>query len=165
MPEAKALPWLWLSAVLVVLDQYTKWLAVAALGSGQEIAVFPGLNWALAYNYGAAFSFLNIPGGGQRWFFSVLAIVISGVLITWLARTARSDWRSALPLALIISGAIGNLIDRVRLGYVVDFVDVYYSTHHWPAFNVADSAISVGAVMLILFGVIIQPKSGESSSG
>jgi len=153
MREPSALAWLALSLVVGVVDQVTKYLAVDLLVHGQSVAVLPGLNWTLLHNYGAAFSFLNQAGGWQRWLFTGLAVVISILLVVWLSRTRRDDWRSALPLALILGGAVGNLVDRLNHGYVIDFIDVYYSTHHWPAFNVADSAISVGAVLLILFGL------------
>lgn len=149
-----ALAWLWLSALVIVLDLATKELALRTLALHDPIAVVDGLlNWMLTYNYGAAFSFLSDASGWQRWFFSALAVVISGLLGVWLRRLPRSDWRQALPFALIIGGALGNLVDRLRFGYVVDFIDVYWGSYHWPAFNVADSAISVGAVLLVVFGL------------
>lgn len=149
-----ALAWLWLSALVIVLDLATKELALRTLSLHDPIPVVDGLlNWMLTYNYGAAFSFLSDASGWQRWFFSALAVVISGLLGVWLRRLPRSDWRQALPFALIIGGALGNLVDRLRFGYVVDFIDVYWGSYHWPAFNVADSAISVGAVMLVVFGL------------
>lgn len=154
-PLAKpgALPWLVLSLVVLVLDQWTKWLVLEALQPYQTIEAIGGfLNWTLAFNTGAAFSFLANAGGWQRWLLSALAAIIALVLAVWLARTPRSDWRTALPLSLIIGGALGNLLDRVRLGHVVDFVDVYFGDWHYPAFNLADSAVCVGAVLLILFG-------------
>jgi len=156
MPERTgrgALAWLGLSLALVIADQVTKWIAVGALDYNDPVPVLPGLNWTLLHNYGAAFSFLSDQPGWQRWFFTVLAIVISAVLTVWLARTPRTDWRTAAPRALIIGGALGNLFDRIRLGYVVDFIDVYWQQHHWPAFNVADSAMSVGAVAMIVLSV------------
>jgi len=156
-----ALWWLLLSALLIVLDQWTKVLALQHLDYARPVPVFEGwLNWTLVYNYGAAFSFLTDAGGWQRWLFSGLAVVISGLLMYWLARLPRADWRQALPFALVIGGALGNLIDRLRLGYVVDFIDVYYDVHHWPAFNIADSAIVVGAILIALSGLRAQPKSG-----
>ncbi len=147
------LGWLWLSAAIVAADQATKAIASGALALHQSIPVFPGLNWTLLHTYGAAFSFLNVPGGWQRWLFTGAAIVIGAALAVWLKRTPRADWRTCAPLALIIGGAVGNLIDRLRFGYVVDFIDVYYRDWHWPAFNIADSAISVAAVGLIWFGL------------
>ena len=153
-PKPNALIWLALSALVIVLDQLTKYFAVELLEPYKAHAVIPGvLNWTLAYNAGAAFSFLHDAGGWQRWLFTVLAIAVSAVLVIWLRRTDRGEWRTALPLALVIGGALGNLIDRARFGQVTDFIEVYYQQWSWPAFNVADSAISVGAVLLILFGL------------
>jgi signal peptidase II len=120
-------------------------------------------NWTLVHNYGAAFSFLSDAGGWQKWFFSGLAAVVSVVMALWLRLTPRADWRNALPLALVIAGAVGNLIDRLRFGYVVDFVDWYVGKHHWPAFNVADSAILVGAVLLVLFS--LKPATPAPKAG
>lgn len=149
--RANALIWLWLSAVLVALDQWTKHLVLTHLQEGTPIPAIPGfLNWSLAFNSGAAFSFLADAGGWQRWGFGALAVVISLVLAAWLARTPRRDWLTALPLALVVGGAIGNLIDRLRYGHVVDFIQVYRGDWAFPTFNVADSAISVGAVLLVL---------------
>jgi signal peptidase II len=149
-----ALTWLLLSLLVVIADQITKHLVLGRLELHEAIEVIPGLlNWARAHNEGAAFSFLADAGGWQRWFFTGLAVVVSVVLVVWLSRTARTDWKTALPLALVIGGAIGNVIDRVRFGHVVDFIDVYYGAAHFPAFNIADSAISIGAVLLIAFGL------------
>lgn len=149
--RANALVWLVLSATLIALDQWTKHVVLGILQEGVPIPVVPGfLNWMLAFNPGAAFSFLADAGGWQRWGFSALAVVISLVLTVWLARTPRRDWLTALPLSLVIGGAIGNLIDRLRFGHVVDFIQVYHGDWTFPAFNVADSAISVGAVLLAL---------------
>ena len=148
--EANALPWLGLSVLLIGIDQLTKVWAESALQFQRPVPVIDGLmNWTLTYNEGAAFSFLSDASGWQRWFFSALAIGISGMLVFWLRKIPRHDWRHALPFALVIAGALGNLIDRLRLGHVVDFIDVYWGASHWPAFNVADSAISVGAVTTI----------------
>jgi signal peptidase II len=152
LPKPNALSWLGLSALLILADQWSKAWATASLVYRQPVPVIDGFwNWTLVHNYGAAFSFLSDAGGWQRWFFSGLAVVISVALAVVLARTPRSDWRTALPFALVIAGALGNLVDRLRFGYVVDFVDWYYGSYHWPAFNVADSAIVVGAVLLVLF--------------
>ncbi|MDR2011993.1 MAG: signal peptidase II [Rhodanobacter sp.] len=153
--KGNALPWLLLSLFVIALDQATKYIALTALQPLVSYEVIPGfLSWTLAFNTGAAFNFLAGAAGWQRWLFAVLAIVVSSVLALWLRRTPRGDWRNAAPLALIIGGAFGNLIDRLRMGRVTDFILVYYRDWSWPAFNVADSAISVGAVMLVLFGVL-----------
>lgn len=145
------LVWLSLAVLLLGLDQWTKLIALGALEYAVPVPVFPGLDWKLVYNHGAAFSFLAGASGWQRWFFLTLALVISVVLTVWLRRLPRVAWNLCLPLALIVSGAIGNAIDRVLYGYVVDFIHVYWREWSWPVFNIADSAISVGAVMLILY--------------
>lgn len=161
--QPNALPWLALSVLVIVLDQVTKFWALDALQpAGTPHAVIPGfLNWTLAFNTGAAFSFLADGQGWQRWFFVVLAAVICGVLTVWLKRTPRSDWRTALPLALIVGGALGNLIDRLHAAQVTDFIQVYFRDWHYPVFNVADCGITVGAVALIVFGMF----SGKPSEG
>src|SRR5512146_2597594 len=141
-----ALIWLVLSGAVIVLDQLTKAVVLGALEPQIPHAVIPGLlNWTLAFNTGAAFSFLADQEGWQRWLFTALAVVVSAVLVRWLAQTPRKEWRTALPLALVIGGALGNLIDRLRFGHVVDFIQVYHGQWTFPAFNLADSAISVGA--------------------
>lgn len=157
-----ALRWLWLSAVVIVLDQISKFWALDALQpAGMPHPVIPGfLNWTLAFNTGAAFSFLANSTGWQRWFFVLLAVAISGVLVVWLKRTARGDWRTALPLGLIVGGALGNLIDRLHAAQVTDFIQVYYRDWYYPVFNVADCAITVGAVLLIAFGLFAGKPAG-----
>jgi signal peptidase II len=159
--KPNALPWLLLSALWIAIDQLTKWWALSALPpAGMPHPVIPGiLNWTLAFNTGAAFSFLAESGGWQRWFFVVLALAITGVFTGWLARTARREWRTALPLALVIGGALGNLIDRLHASQVTDFIQVYYRDWYYPTFNVADCGITVGAVLLILFGLRPHPKA------
>jgi len=142
--------WLWISVLIVAADQLTKFLAMEMLVLHQPVAVTPLLNMTLTFNPGAAFSFLGGAGGWQRWLFIGLAVVISIVILVWLTRVpAEAKW---LPvgLALVLGGAVGNLWDRITIGRVVDFIDVYYSSWHWPAFNVADSAICVGAVILVI---------------
>jgi signal peptidase II len=161
--KPNALPWLLLSAAIIALDQWTKHIALATLVLHQPVEVVRGYwNWALAYNEGAAFSFLSDASGWQRWFFGALAIGVSAAMTFWLARTSRSDWRTALPFALVIGGALGNLIDRLGLGHVVDFIQWYWHDHYWPAFNVADSAIVCGAVALLLFGLRSKPRAAVS---
>ncbi|MGC1550588.1 MAG: signal peptidase II [Rhodanobacter sp.] len=161
--KPNALPWLVLSALVIVLDQLSKWWALAALQPvGTPHTVIPGLlNWTLAFNVGAAFSFLAGGGGWQRWFFVILALVISLALVVWLGRTARRDWRTALPLSLIVGGALGNLIDRLHAAQVTDFIQVYYRDWYYPVFNIADCGISVGAVLLIAFGLFTSKPSGS----
>ena len=144
--------WLWLSLLVVILDQATKWLAEALLEPFRPIAIGPLLNLTLMYNEGAAFSFLSNAGGWQRWFFAAFALVMTIALVIWLVRLARHEGVTAAALALVIGGAIGNLIDRLLTGRVVDFIDFYVGTWHWPAFNVADSAITLGIVLLLVTG-------------
>jgi len=150
-----ALAWLALSLLVVALDQLTKHIALIELRPYEPHAVIPGLlNWTLAFNPGAAFSFLAGESGWQRWLFTVLAIGVSTLLAVWLSRMPRNDWRNALPLSLIIGGAVGNLVDRVRYGWVVDFIDVSLRwggrEHHWPTFNVADIAIVIGVGLMAI---------------
>jgi signal peptidase II len=153
MPEKSfggALVWMWLSLLVVILDQVTKVWVSATLALHQSIAVLPFFNLVLVHNEGAAWSILATAGGWQRWFLSGLAILISGVIVVWLSRLNRQQRWFACALALILGGALGNVIDRLMYGYVVDFIDIYYQQWHWPAFNIADSAISIGAVMLLI---------------
>ncbi|WP_051282943.1 signal peptidase II [Silanimonas lenta] len=151
-----ALVWLWLSLFVLLLDQASKHYFLSVLDyGGPAIPVIEGFwEWKLAKNHGAAFSFLAAAGGWQRWFFSLLALAISGLLAYWLARLPRGHWREALPFALIIGGAIGNLVDRLRFGYVVDFIHWYWQAYSWPVFNLADSAIVAGAVSMVLFSLL-----------
>ncbi len=135
---------------MVLLDQYTKTLATESLVYARPVEVFSWFNLTLQHNTGAAFSFLSDAGGWQRWFFTVVAVVISGVLTVWLFMAPRAHWLLGLSLSLILGGAVGNVWDRVALGYVVDFISVHYQGWYFPAFNIADSAITVGAVCMLL---------------
>ena len=151
-PTAGRLHWLWLSALIIVLDQGTKALAQHFLVLHEPVAVIPSLNLFLTYNTGAAFSFLRDAGGWQRWFFSALSLGVGVFIVIWLRRIPGDQRWLPCSLSLVLGGALGNLVDRLlrEQGGVVDFIDVYYATWHWPAFNMADSAISVGAVMLLV---------------
>lgn len=142
--------WLWVSGIVLVLDQCTKLLADAMLAMHEQIVLLPVLAIRKAYNSGAAFSFLSDASGWQRWFFVLLAVVVMLVLVVWLRRLPSGQARTAWSLSLILGGAAGNLIDRVIYGHVIDFIDVYYASWHWPTFNIADSAITVGACLLLL---------------
>ena len=146
------LKWLWLSALVLVFDQASKWLMSSWLSLYETVAVMPFFNLTMAHNTGAAFSFLAQAGGWQRWFFAVIAFVVSAVLFIWLKRLKSTAKLEAISISLILGGAVGNLIDRVLLGYVVDFLDFYnyFGSYHFPAFNIADSAICVGAALLII---------------
>ena len=157
-PRPDALPWLGVSALVLVLDQLSKLWVLRSLPEFRAVPVIDGFwNWYRTYNTGAAFSLLGDAGGWQQYLFSGFAIAISAVLAWWLARTPRGDWKTALPFALVIGGAIGNLLDRLQHGHVVDFIQWYWRDHYWPSFNVADSAIFVAAAILIL-GSLLQPR-------
>lgn len=146
----KAWPWLWLSIFVIVLDQFTKYWVDQYVLIGQPIKVLPFFNVALNYNTGAAFSFLGEAGGWQIYLFAAISLVVSAVLIVWLGSIKRSDGLMASGVCLIIGGALGNFIDRVRLTYVIDFFDFHINNWHYATFNVADSAICIGAFLLIL---------------
>jgi signal peptidase II len=147
---SREVKWLWVSAVILIVDQCTKLLAEAMLTLHESIVLLPVLAIRKAYNSGAAFSFLSDASGWQRWFFIALAIGVIILLLTWLRRLPAGQKWTALALALILGGAAGNLIDRVIYGHVIDFIDVYYGSWHWPTFNIADSAITAGALLLLL---------------
>ncbi len=140
----------WLSVLVIVLDQATKYLAETLLEMHQPVPVLPSFNLMLTYNTGAAFSFLANAGGWQRWFFLGLGTLVSIGLIVWLGRLKPGEQWLAVALALILGGAIGNLIDRAWLGQVIDFIQLYYDHWYFPAFNLADSAITIGATLLVL---------------
>ncbi len=157
------LRWLWLALVVVLVDQGSKVLASAMLTYGEPLPVMPLFNLTLLHNTGAAFSFLAGASGWQRWVFVALAMVVSVVLIRWLATLSRHETWLAVAIALILGGALGNVYDRVVHGYVVDFIHVYWGDHHFPAFNLADSAITSGAVMMIVD--MFRKPAGESNRG
>lgn len=142
--------WLWIAGAVLALDQASKWLALEKLVLHESIPLMPLLNLTLVYNKGAAFGFLSTASGWQNLFFIGIALVATVVILYLLKRMGGKDRLMALALMLILGGAIGNLIDRLLYGHVVDFIDVYFGTWHWPAFNVADSAITIGAVMIAL---------------
>jgi signal peptidase II len=142
------LRYLAISSITLLLDQLTKWSALSNLQLGVPVPVLPFLNWLLLFNPGAAFSFLAQGSGWQRWFLTALGLAAS-VYIVWLMRKSLSDQMLCWALSLILGGALGNVLDRIMYGAVVDFIDVYYANWHWPAFNIADSAICIGAVLII----------------
>ena len=165
--------WLFLSLMVVLLDQTSKQFAEALLTAYQSVQLLPYFNLTLMYNKGAAFSFLSDQGGWQRWFFILLALVVTAVLIGWLRRLKTQEKWTALALSLIIGGALGNVIDRILFGQVIDFIDLYYragsclpffaqvrGTCHWPAFNLADSAITLG-VVIMLFEAFFLSRGGQ----
>ena len=159
MPEARR--WYLLAGLVVVFDQISKWVVLNNIRPGETIHVAPFWNWVLTYNPGAAFSFLADQPGWQRWFFTALALAVSG----WIALELRKHSGQkllSLSLALILGGALGNVVDRVRFGAVVDFIQWHVAGWYWPAFNVADSAITVGAILL-LFSQLTTTGSKENA--
>lgn len=160
--------WLLIAVVIVLLDQWTKTMAVQMLSYGRPVSILPVLDFTLLYNRGAAFSFLNSAGGWQRWLFSGIAGAVSLVLVVWVLRLKAHERWLAVALALILGGAIGNLYDRLVLGYVVDFIHVHWNHHYFPAFNIADAAITTGAGMMIIDAFWLQrarvsPKTSGKS--
>ena len=154
--------WLWVSVVVLILDQCTKLLADAMLTLHQPVVLLPFLALRKAYNYGAAFSFLGDASGWQRWFFIILALVVMAILVAWLYRLPSDNTRARVALVLILGGAAGNVIDRLMYGYVIDFIDVFYGSWHWPTFNIADSAISVGAFLLLVDAFLEHKKAAPA---
>jgi len=142
--------WLWLSLFVIGFDQATKFLATRFLDLYERVEVLPVLDFTLLHNTGAAFSILADASGWQRWFFIGLACVVSVVLVVWIWRTPRGEKLLPLALSLILGGAIGNVIDRIWRGYVVDFIHAHWGEAYFPAFNIADSAITIGAALMIL---------------
>jgi signal peptidase II len=167
MPKAERfgrLSWLWLTLLVFVIDQATKFYFDNSLNMYQQIVIIPDyFSWTLAYNTGAAFSFLADAGGWQRWFFAVIALVVSVVLVVWLKRLKPHETWLAVALALVLGGALGNLVDRVIFGHVVDFILVHWQNKwYFPAFNFADTAITCGAILLAL-DMFKSDKSGDKT--
>ncbi|MFT5634813.1 MAG: signal peptidase II [Cognaticolwellia sp.] len=154
------LRWIWLTLILLVADQVTKQLVVSNMDLYQSIDILPFFNLTYVHNLGAAFSFLADQGGWQRWLFTAIAAIASIVFIVWLAKTPKQQALLSVAFALMLSGAVGNLIDRVLFGYVIDFIDFYGFGYHFPAFNIADSTIFMGAALMIFDSF----KNGESST-
>jgi len=155
------LKWIWISIVVVILDQLSKWMAVANLEQGFPVAILPHLNFTLAYNYGAAFSFLGDQGGWQRWFFVALSFIVSAYIVYWLRQLERNERWTAISLALVLGGAFGNGVDRLVSGRVTDFIDFYVNfdlfflnNGHFAIFNIADIAITIGAILLVVMSLI-----------
>ena len=144
-----SLIWLWCSVLVIVADQVSKWWSIRAL-SGRVLKILPFLNFRLAFNHGAAFSFLSTAGGWQVVFFSVFSIIITVCLLIWLWKTPLKDRLQCVALSLVIGGAIGNVIDRVRYGFVVDFIDFHIGSWHYATFNLADTAICIGVFLLVI---------------
>ena len=164
-PKQMAFTWLAVSVLIVVLDLWTKNIATQSLTLYRPVVLTSWLNMTLAHNYGAAFSFLSDAGGWQRWLFTGLASVVTVVLVVWLFRLPSREKLTAAALGLIIGGAVGNLVDRINHGYVVDFIDVFYRDWHWPAFNLADSAITCGVILLLIDGLFLSGSTKPPVDG
>lgn len=151
LARALSNPWIGflLAAIVIGLDQYTKVLATAELQYRVPVEVTSWFDLMLAHNTGAAFSFLASASGWQRWFLAGVAFAVSFVVVVWLARLKRSELLLGIALGLVLGGGLGNLIDRISLGYVIDFISWHYNDWYWPAFNIADAAICLGAVLLV----------------
>lgn len=161
--KQSAVVWLWLAAAVIVADQLSKYLIVRHLAPFRPVHVLPVFNLALIYNSGAAWNFLSSASGWQRWFFVGLALAVSIAIVVWLTRMPRhaQRWRAAA-LALVLGGALGNVIDRLWHGYVTDFLQFHWQAWYYPTFNLADSAITIGAIMLIVEGLFIHPHTSKS---
>lgn len=144
------LRFLWISVIIFVADQWTKMAIVDAMEQYESIQITSFFNLTYVHNYGAAFSFLYDAGGWQRYFLSAVALIISALILWWLRQTTRQQVLLPVAFSFILGGALGNVFDRIAYGYVIDFLDFYYNTSHWPAFNIADSAIFIGAALLII---------------
>ena len=147
MPARSIARWLQLAGAIILIDQISKWMVLGTLRPGESIYVAPFFNWVLTFNAGAAFSFLSEAGGWQRWLFTLLALGVSAWIVVLLRRHS-GEFRLSLAITLVLGGALGNVFDRMRFGAVVDFIQWHAAGYYWPAFNVADSAITVGAILL-----------------
>lgn len=143
-------PWLVLCLVFIIVDQVTKYWALSFLLPYESVQLIPMVRLTLAFNTGAAFSFLSGAGTWHHWFFIAFSGLMSLFIFTWIVKASVQSKLLLCSLALILSGAVGNLIDRITRGHVVDFIDVYYHQYHWPVFNVADTVICIGALLLML---------------
>lgn len=161
----KTIPWFVIAVVVIVIDQITKVWAETELNDGSVIVVTSFFKFQLAYNTGAAFSFLGDAGGWQRWLFSIIAIVFSAGIVVWIKKLVASGktdrFYELLGFSLILGGAIGNLYDRIVLGHVIDFIVWHYERHYWPTFNIADSAICAGAALLVIDMLFIQDNNSD----
>lgn len=149
--NAGASNWLWLTLAVLIADQYTKYLIVENFALYDSITLLPYLDFMRLHNEGVAFSFFASGSGWQRWFFSALGLAVATVILIWLRKLpAQGQHLLAAGLSCIVGGALGNVTDRVFRGHVIDFIRVHYESAYFPAFNVADSAITIGAALLIL---------------
>ena len=156
------LRWYMLSFTVIIIDQITKYFAVEKLALHEVKSIYEGFNLILIYNEGAAFSFLSDAGGWQRWFLIGVSCIVCVFIVVWMYQSISKSKCLLAGLSLILGGALGNLWDRLSLGYVVDFIEVYYKDLYWPAFNIADSAITIGAILLILDIFLKEPSETPS---
>ncbi|MDP7592264.1 MAG: signal peptidase II [Litorilituus sp.] len=156
--------WLWLTLLCLLLDQVTKQWVAGSFNLYESVNVLPIFSLTYVHNLGAAFSFLADQGGWQRWFFTAIAAIASIVFIVWLAKTPKSQRLLSIAFALMLSGALGNLIDRVLFGYVIDFLDFHWAGYRFPAFNVADTVIFIGAALMILESFISEQSTTEKET-
>jgi signal peptidase II len=155
--SSTGLVWLWVAALVVLLDQTMKSFVVSFLAFGEPLPLLPIFNLTLAFNRGAAFSFLHSASGWQNWVLGGLALIVSIVIVSWLYQLSRRAYFANIAASLILGGAIGNAIDRIRYSYVIDFFDFHIGEWHFAIFNVADSAITIGAVMMCWFWLRHKP--------
>ncbi|QPG06496.1 signal peptidase II [Salinimonas marina] len=162
--KASGLRFLWLSVVVFVLDQWTKYTVLGSMDLYQSVQVTSFFNLTYVHNYGAAFSFLHDADGWQRWFFTGIAAVVSTLILWWLKNTPRDQILLPVAYTLVLGGALGNVYDRLVHGYVIDFLDFYVGQWHWPAFNLADSAIFLGAILLIIDMLTANKSAGDNTT-
>ncbi|WP_028772574.1 signal peptidase II [Shewanella waksmanii] len=161
--KESGLRWYWIVVLVFVADQLSKQWVLASFDLYESIQLLPFFNFTYVRNYGAAFSFLSDAGGWQRWLFTFVAVGFSTLLTIWLRKQPSSMWRLNLAYTLVIGGALGNLIDRLQHGFVVDFLDFYWNKSHFPAFNIADSAICVGAALIIIDSFITEREDKQAA--
>lgn len=159
------LRWYWVAVLAFFADQLSKQWVLANFDLFESVQLLPFFNFTYVRNYGAAFSFLSDAGGWQRWLFTIIAVGFSSILTIWLRKQSASLWKLNLAYTLVIGGALGNLIDRLVHGFVVDFIDFYWGTSHYPAFNIADSAIFIGAVLIIWDGFLSGKSEQDTTEG
>ncbi|PKF61224.1 lipoprotein signal peptidase [Psychromonas sp. psych-6C06] len=161
--EKSGLRWLWITAVLLILDQATKYWTVQALDLYESYEVLSFFNFTYARNYGAAFSFLGDAGGWQKYLFTSIAFAVSAYLLYSLKNNSVNKRWENIAFSLVLSGAIGNVMDRLMFGYVVDFLDFDLGFYRWPTFNVADIAIFIGAAMIILASLLYPEEQKDKA--
>ena len=157
------LRWLWVTAVVVAIDQASKFLLIERLPPFRPVAILPSLNFLLTFNTGVSFSFLQLSSGWQRWPLAIFAVIIVAVLVGWLARLPRDRRLLGVAVSIILGGAVGNLIDRVANGQVTDFIQLYYGTWSFAIFNLADAAITIGVAMILFDNLLGDGRSRQNA--